>query len=99
MDQVQSRAGEVLATAGIEGRIAPGNSAAGAGSAPAGGIPTALVVVDRPGAEAMWPRLLSAEPRPVVARRDAGSTLIDLRTVEPDDDPEVAEALGAACRS
>ncbi|HEX2369389.1 MAG TPA: L-seryl-tRNA(Sec) selenium transferase, partial [Acidimicrobiia bacterium] len=97
VDQVEQRAEGLLASAGVGGRTAQGESAAGAGSVPRGGIPTSLVVVDRPGADLVWPRLLAAGPVPVVARREAGSTVIDLRTVEPAHDPVVAQALAAAC--
>jgi L-seryl-tRNA(Ser) seleniumtransferase len=97
LDQIERRATDLLAAAGVEGRTGPGESAVGAGSAPGSGIPTSLLVVDRPGADVVWPRLLAAEPYPVVARRDAGSTLIDPRTIDPEHDPVVARALATAC--
>jgi L-seryl-tRNA(Ser) seleniumtransferase len=40
--------------------------------------------------------LRAHRPRPVVARVHEGETVIDLRTVAPDDDPEVAEAIMSA---
>ena len=97
VDEIERRARGLLSSAGVKGQTAPGESTAGAGSTPAGGIPTSLIVVDRPGADVVWPRLLATHPRPVVARREAGSTLIDLRTVEPEHDAEVARALATAC--
>ena len=39
---------------------------------------------------------LRAWRRPVIARVEQGTTLIDLRTVDPDDDSEVASALSSA---
>ena len=39
---------------------------------------------------------LRSRPRPVIARVAEGATVVDLRTVHPDDDTEVAEALRAA---
>ena len=39
---------------------------------------------------------LRARPRPIVARVAGGATVVDLRTVHPDDDDEVASALRAA---
>jgi L-seryl-tRNA(Ser) seleniumtransferase len=40
--------------------------------------------------------LRAHRPRPVVARVHQGETVIDLRTVDPDDDPEVAAAVASA---
>ena len=39
---------------------------------------------------------LRSRPRPVIARVAEGATVVDLRTVHPDDDAETAEALRAA---
>ena len=97
-DEISRRAEDVVKAAGVEATIAHGVSAAGAGSAPNGGIPTTLIVVERPGADVVWLRLLASGGDPVVARRHAGSTLIDLRTVDPERDAEVAQALAVACR-
>ena len=36
---------------------------------------------------------LRSRPRPIIARVVEGATVVDLRTVHPDDDTEVAEAL------
>ena len=38
---------------------------------------------------------LRAAPRPIIARVQHGDTLLDLRTVAPEDDPAVAAALAA----
>ncbi len=97
-DEISRRAEDVVKAAGVEATIDHGVSAAGAGSAPNGGIPTRLIVVERPGADVVWLRLLASGTDPVVARRHAGSTLIDLRTVEPERDAQVAQALAVACR-
>ena len=40
--------------------------------------------------------VLRARPRPLVARVEDGATWIDLRTVDPDDDVELAAAVAAA---
>jgi hypothetical protein len=42
--------------------------------------------------------LLAAE-RPVVARREEGSLVIDLRAVAPENDDTLAAMLGTVCRS
>lgn len=64
---------------------------AGGGSMPGLDIPSAGVWVpgDRTG-------VLRSHDPPVIARVEAGRTVIDLRTVHPDDDPVVAAALRAA---
>lgn len=41
---------------------------------------------------------LRSADRPIIARVDQGRTLLDLRTVDPDDDPAVADGLTAALR-
>ena len=40
--------------------------------------------------------LRASTPRPVVARAHNQETVVDLRTVDPDDDAHVAAALAAA---
>ncbi|MDX1691511.1 MAG: L-seryl-tRNA(Sec) selenium transferase [Acidimicrobiia bacterium] len=86
----------VLGAAGVEGRIEEGRSLPGAGSVPGRGIPGPVLRVDAP--RQAWRRLVDGDP-PVVARRDEGSLVVDLRAVQPDDDHLVANALAAACRS
>jgi L-seryl-tRNA(Ser) seleniumtransferase len=63
---------------------------AGGGSAPGGGVPSAGVALDGD----HWRRLLDHDP-PILARREGGRTLLDLRTVDRADDPTVATALAA----
>jgi L-seryl-tRNA(Ser) seleniumtransferase len=92
---LDQRARAVLDRAGVEAEIRPGASALGAGSAPGAEVPSRHLVV--PNGDAVFTALLHGRP-PVLARRRAGSVLIDLRTVEEDDDPLVADALTAACR-
>jgi len=82
-----------LATA-TGGTVIDGHGVAGAGSTPNGTIPGPLLAMDQ-GAERLWRRLLDADP-PVLTRRHEGQLLIDLRTVEPEDDAHVAGALAAA---
>ncbi len=76
--------------------VVPGVSLIGAGSAPAEGLPTALVAVSSPGlsARAIEARLRAWIP-PVIARIEAGRVLIDLRTVLEVQDQVVGEALRA----
>ena len=74
----------------VGGAVEPGNSRVGAGSAPGIAIPSALVRI--PGRHDAY-ELLLARDRPVLARRDSGDLVVDLRAVEPEDDAEVGEAI------
>jgi len=88
--EVRSR----LLAANIGGQHEPGESRVGAGSAPGMVVPTSLVRVE--GKHVFFDRLLRAET-PILARRDAGDLVIDLRSVDPADDAVVAAAV-AECR-
>ena len=82
--------------AGLPGaRTVAGESLVGAGSAPGSSIGTTLVrwEVSRP--EETAARLRECEP-PVVVRVDRGAILIDLRTVDPEDDDDLLRCLKAA---
>ena len=92
---LETRSRQVLASSGVEGAIADGESVPGAGTVPGRGIPTPIITVL--GAEQRWRRLLDALP-PVVARREAGQVVLDLRAVDEADDGSVAAALTNACR-
>jgi len=70
--------------------VEPGNSRVGAGSAPGIAIPTPLVRL--PKRHDVYDSLLDRD-HPVLARRDRGDLVVDLRAVEPEDDAEVAEAI------
>lgn len=69
-------------------------SAVGGGSAPAVGVPTVAVSIVRPGVgpDALATALRAATP-PVVARVADDRLLLDLRTVPPEDEPALLEAL------
>jgi L-seryl-tRNA(Ser) seleniumtransferase len=93
---LEERARAVLGRAGVHAEIRPGASALGAGSAPGAEVPSQHIVV--PNGDAVFSALLRWRPS-VLARRRAGMVLIDLRTVDEEDDDLVADALAAACRS
>jgi len=90
--EIERRARSILGSSGRKGRIAEGVSTLGAGSAPGAEIPTHLLKLE--GGDEWFERLLVHDP-PVLARREAGELVIDLRTVDPADDPVVAAALSA----
>lgn len=71
-----------------------GQSAVGAGSGPATHPATVLISLQHPGlsADEIHRHLRLAQP-PVIARISDRKVLLDLRTVAPDEEPELLEAL------
>jgi L-seryl-tRNA(Ser) seleniumtransferase len=74
--------------------IIEGESLAGGGAAPAATLPTSLIAItsNAHSADEFAARLRAAEP-PVVARVDEGRVLLDLRTVFPEQEPQLAAAV------
>jgi L-seryl-tRNA(Ser) seleniumtransferase len=74
-----------------------GVSRAGGGSSPSGEIPTVLLAIrpDRKGDAELAGRLRGGSPA-VVARVSEGRVLLDLRTVEPEEDELLADAVALA---
>jgi L-seryl-tRNA(Ser) seleniumtransferase len=90
VDAVDERATAVLGGSS-SGRIVDGESLPGAGSVPGATIPTRLIEI--PGAaDETWSALAGHDPPVIASRRDT-STFIDLRSVLPDDDNHVADAI------
>ena len=90
--------GNVGATA-LELLVIPGSSTVGGGGAPGSSLPTRLLAVSHPtlSASALEARLRSWDP-PIVARIEDDRVVIDLRTVLPEQDGAVADALSALVR-
>jgi L-seryl-tRNA(Ser) seleniumtransferase len=97
-EDLQTRLNNLLNGSGAIGKIEAGESVPGAGSVPGATVPTPVLAVQQPSAEVLWDRLLMFDP-PVIARRDIGRLIIDLRTVPSQYDRILTEALQAACRS
>ena len=95
-DELEERSRRVVEAAGIDAAIEPGSSVPGAGSVPGLRIPSPTIKIGGK-ADAIWPALLRSST-PVVARREDGGVVLDLRTVGSGDDDAVAAALLAACR-
>jgi L-seryl-tRNA(Ser) seleniumtransferase len=92
MEKAAARAGESLSLS-----MVPGLSVSGGGSAPEEGLPTSLLAVSVRGKSARaLEAALRAHSTPVIARIQEGKVLLDLRTVLPEQEPIVAEALVAA---
>jgi L-seryl-tRNA(Ser) seleniumtransferase len=96
--ELETRARAVLTGSGVDARIEPSLSTPGAGSAPDGGLPSPVIIVDDD-ADVVFMQLLRAEPIPVLARRASGKLIVDLRCIPEEHDADVAEALSRACRS
>jgi L-seryl-tRNA(Ser) seleniumtransferase len=86
LDELRRRAGAL----GV-GEVVDCVAVAGAGSLPGLDMPSVGIALDGDHTAA----LRSADP-PVIARVHHGRTVLDLRTVDPADDPLVAKAV-AAC--
>jgi len=86
------------ATAGkrvrVKIEVIEGESVIGGGTAPSAKLPTALLAVTHQtvNADALAARLRAVEP-PIVARIEDGRVLLDLRTVFPEQDEAIAQAV------
>jgi len=98
-DQIRARAdavaAQIAARDGWRSRVVEGRSAVGGGSAPGVELPTWLVVVEKDGVspDALEGRLRRLTP-PVIARIDRDRVVLDLRTVAPDQDAQLASLVG-----
>ncbi len=89
IDDLRRRAGQVVADAGI-GSVVETEALPGAGSAPGVTIPSVGISVEGD----TLAELRAHEP-PVIARTRDDHTVLDLRSVDPGDDPELTLALRA----
>lgn len=91
---------KLQAVPGLSARTQAATAYVGGGSLPGQGLPSlALAVVHREiGPNALARRLRAGEPA-VVARVEKDETLLDLRTVPPEEDQTLADALRAAVTS
>ncbi|MEO7556605.1 MAG: L-seryl-tRNA(Sec) selenium transferase [Acidimicrobiales bacterium] len=88
---LRARAAAIVEAVGAPATVVDTGAPVGAGSAPGAVLASAGVTV--PGAVA---DALLAQSPPVLARVVDGTTVLDLRTIEPADDAHVAAALKAA---
>jgi L-seryl-tRNA(Ser) seleniumtransferase len=78
----------------IKAELAPGESVIGGGATPEQSIPTWLISIECADEGAAQRRLRSNDP-PVIARVEEKRLLLDLRTVLPEEEAELAAALQA----
>jgi L-seryl-tRNA(Ser) seleniumtransferase len=90
-EAVKSSIGNVAA---LKTEIIEGESVIGGGTAPSATLPTALLAVTHQtmNADSFAARLRAVEP-PILGRIEDGRVLLDLRTVFPEQDAAIAQAL------
>ncbi len=76
---------------GLDAEVTPGHSVIGGGSTPQQELPTWLIALN--GDATPMERKLREHNPPVIARIEAGRLLVDLRTVCPEDEVTLREAL------
>ncbi len=99
VDQVRQRAAALagaIAAPHLSATVLDGESTIGGGSAPGSASPTALVALSHRtlNAAQLEAHLRGLDP-PIVARIEKDRVVLDLRTVAPDDDQEVAAILSS----
>jgi len=97
-DELRTRLEKLLVGSGAVGEVRSGESVPGAGSVPGATVPSPVLAVRQPSADLLWDRLLMSD-LPVIARRETGELILDLRTVPSRLDDVLTGALQAACRS
>ncbi len=102
-EEIGRRAGEIAArirSNQLAADIIDGESVIGGGAAPSATLPTRLIAIrcDGIGANELATRLRMSVP-PVIARVEEGRVLLDLRTVFPDQDESVIQALARVTAS
>jgi L-seryl-tRNA(Ser) seleniumtransferase len=97
--EIRARAERLLtsllaALPSLKAELAPGESVIGGGATPEQSIPTWLISIECADEGAAQKRLRSNDP-PVIARVEEKRLLLDLRTVLPEEEAELAAALQA----
>ena len=77
-----------------QGEVVPSESTVGGGSLPGQILPTRVLALEVPSPDALAARLRAADP-PVVARIEGDRLLLDPRTVLPEQDATLIEAMRA----
>ncbi len=98
-EDIRARAERLLpsllsARPGLKAELTPGESVIGGGATPEQSIPTWLIAIACADADTAQ-RKLRAHDSPVIARIDDNRLLVDLRTVLPEEETELAAALQA----
>jgi len=93
--EIRGRAERLLGSLpGLNAELTPGESVIGGGATPEQSIPTWLIAIECADEGAAQRRLRANDP-PVIARVEEKRLLLDLRTVLPEEETELAAALQA----
>ncbi|HKY48894.1 MAG TPA: L-seryl-tRNA(Sec) selenium transferase [Acidimicrobiia bacterium] len=96
--ELKTRADQIVARVGGDRlAIEAGASVLGAGSVPGASVASPVILITGQ-ADKIFDSLLAGDP-PVLARRDAGRVIVDLRAIPSADDDRLVAALSLACRS
>ena len=90
---LREQAQRLATAAGGHGSVIEGVSTVGGGSLPGEGLPTTLCAIDAPGTANDLAAALRAHDPPIVARVQDGRVLLDPRTIESEELPDVERAL------
>jgi L-seryl-tRNA(Ser) seleniumtransferase len=93
--EIRERSDRLLASLpGLKAEVTPGESVIGGGATPEQSIPTCLIAITCADEGAAQRKLRANDP-PVIARVEEKRLLLDLRTVLPEEETELAAALQA----
>jgi L-seryl-tRNA(Ser) seleniumtransferase len=101
LDKIERRAralADALTAMGIHATVVDGESTIGGGSAPGAALPTKLVAIEHASPQQIE-RRLRAHDVPIIARIEDDRVVIDVRTVDPDDDRVLIDACKALNQS
>jgi L-seryl-tRNA(Ser) seleniumtransferase len=103
-DEIKQRAEKIISpveaaatkSVPLKLKLVGGESLIGGGAAPSASLPTCLIAITHAdfSADELNARLRAATP-PIIARVEEGQVLLDLRTVFPEQDANLAEALAS----
>jgi L-seryl-tRNA(Ser) seleniumtransferase len=91
-EEIRERAESLAARIGRDARVEKGESVIGGGSTPDRRLPTYLIVLDRGDAVQEERRLRENDP-PIIARIERDRVVLDLRTVFPEEEDAIVQAL------
>jgi L-seryl-tRNA(Ser) seleniumtransferase len=95
-EDLQVRAERMATMIGAAATVVPLASTIGGGSLPGQTIPSFGVAIAGRSADRLLADLRRQGRQPVIGRIEDGRVVLDLRTVDPDQDREVASTVGAA---
>jgi len=95
LDGLRERASAIAGRLGPPATVAEVRSTIGGGSLPGETLPSAAVAIRASSPDRILARLRTGTP-PVIGRIEDGCALFDLRTVDPDDDAALTDAIRAA---